>query len=63
MNNTSKKKGGIVINGRSYDPEEIGLERLVYQGKVYVDVTPLFCDCGKSTKMVNEKISEIRARG
>lgn len=56
------KKGGFIIDKNRYDPEQLGLEKIIFEGRCYIDVTPLFCDCGQSTLIVKNNIEQIKTR-
>lgn len=45
----------ITINGETYTPEELGLERIIVNGKRYIDVTPFWLDSTQS-RVLDEKI-------
>lgn len=63
MNDLKKNKGaGIIIDGKKYAPEEVGLEYVYAAGKRYIDLTPLFVDCGQATLRVESSIADIKAR-
>lgn len=51
-------KKNIKIGGKSYSPEELGLERIVVDGHIYVDVTPFWIDSGQA-----QHIKELIASG
>lgn len=51
----------ITINGVTYTPEELGLERLVVNGKRYIDVTPFWLDCRQSRE-IDEKVNGAKPK-
>ncbi len=51
----------ITINGTTYTPEELGLERLTINGKKYLDVTPFWLDCEKA-RCIERQIHGERPR-
>lgn len=53
MNNDNTRK-----RRRTFTPEELGLERIVVDGKRYIDVTPLWIDSKKSQEV--QKIIEMK---
>ncbi len=51
----------IVINGVAYTPEELGIKRVVINGKRYLDVTPFWLD-SKQSQLIDEKLHGARPK-
>lgn len=53
------KKQGIIYKGKTYNYDDVGVELIVYKGRRYRDITPLFVDCGQATIRLRKRLEEL----